>query len=138
MDTIDGMRTFVSVVSNGSFSRAAERLNMSPQLVSKYVGQLETWLRARWIPSTTAAIVAPRQRYRSHAVRSAGPSGAAASPSSHPDQQHDSLPISGQGVISVRFVGSIRGMRQIAHACRANDSRAPVRSHPFCGRYPHR
>ena len=37
MDTIDGMRTFTAVVSEGSFSRAAERLGMSPQLVSKYV-----------------------------------------------------------------------------------------------------
>ena len=53
MDTIDGMRTFVSVVSNGSFSRAAERLNMSPQLVSKYVGQLETRLRARLLNRST-------------------------------------------------------------------------------------
>ncbi len=31
MDTIDGMRTFVAVVSEGSFSRAAERLSMSRQ-----------------------------------------------------------------------------------------------------------
>ena len=47
MDTIDGMRTFLAVVSEGSFSRAAERLNMSPQLVSKYVAQLEERLEVR-------------------------------------------------------------------------------------------
>ena len=53
MDTIDGMRTFVAVVSEGSFSRAAERLNMSPQLVSKYVAQLESRLDARLINRST-------------------------------------------------------------------------------------
>ena len=53
MDTIDGMRTFVAVVAEGSFSGAAERLGMSPQLVSKYVGQLEQRLGARLLNRTT-------------------------------------------------------------------------------------
>jgi len=53
MDALDGMRTFVAVVLEGSFSRAAERLNMSPQLVSKYVAQLETRLGARLINRST-------------------------------------------------------------------------------------
>ncbi len=53
MDTIDGMRTFLAVVSEGSFSRAAERLSMSPQLVSKYVAQLESRLGARLINRST-------------------------------------------------------------------------------------
>ena len=46
MDTIDGMRTFVAVISEGSFAAAARRLDMSPQLVSKYVAQLEARLGA--------------------------------------------------------------------------------------------
>ena len=53
MDTLDGMRTFVAVVLEGSFSRAAERLNMSPQLVSKYVAQLESRLGARLLNRST-------------------------------------------------------------------------------------
>ena len=53
MDTIDGMRTFVTVVSEGSFSGAAEHLGMSPQLVSKYVGQLETRLSVRLLNRST-------------------------------------------------------------------------------------
>jgi len=53
MDTIDGMRTFVAVISEGSFSAAAERLDMSPQLVSKYVGQLESRLGARLLNRST-------------------------------------------------------------------------------------
>ena len=47
------MRTFVGVVSAGSFSGAAERLGMSPQLVSKYVGQLETRLDVRLLNRST-------------------------------------------------------------------------------------
>lgn len=53
MDTLDGMRTFVAVVSEGAFTRAAERLDMSPQLVSKYVAQLESRLGARLINRST-------------------------------------------------------------------------------------
>ena len=53
MDTLDGMRTLVAVASEGSFSRAAARLNMSPQLVSKYIAQLESRLGARLINRST-------------------------------------------------------------------------------------
>jgi len=53
MDTIDGMRTFAAVVAEGSFSRAAERLAMSPQLASKYVGQLEARLGVRLLNRST-------------------------------------------------------------------------------------
>ena len=53
MDTIDGMRTFAAVVTEGSFSRAAERLDMSPQLASKYVGQLEARLDIRLLNRST-------------------------------------------------------------------------------------
>ena len=44
MDRIEAMRTFATVVNEGSFTRAADRLDTSPQLVSKYVSQLETHL----------------------------------------------------------------------------------------------
>lgn len=53
MDTLDGMRTFATVVAEGSFSRAAERLETSPQLTSKYVGQLETRLGVRLLNRST-------------------------------------------------------------------------------------
>ena len=53
MDTIDGMRTFVAVVNAGSFTAAAERLNLSQALVSKYVGQLESRLGVRLLNRTT-------------------------------------------------------------------------------------
>lgn len=56
MDRIDAMRAFVSVVNEGSFTRAAERLEMSPQLVSKYVPQLETHLGVRLLNRTTRKI----------------------------------------------------------------------------------
>lgn len=56
MDRIDAMRAFVTVVSEGAFARAAERLNMSPQLVSKYVSQLEQHLGVRLLNRTTRQI----------------------------------------------------------------------------------
>lgn len=56
MDRIDAMRAFVTVVSEGAFTRAAERLNMSPQLVSKYVSQLEQHLGVRLLNRTTRQI----------------------------------------------------------------------------------
>ena len=65
MDTIDGMRTFVAVISEGSFTAAAERLGMSPQLVSKYVGQLEARLSTRLLNRSTRrlSITEPGQAY---------------------------------------------------------------------------
>lgn len=53
MDRIDAMRAFVTVVTEGSFTRAAERLETSPQLVSKYVSQLEQHLGVRLLNRTT-------------------------------------------------------------------------------------
>lgn len=53
MDRIVAMRAFVTVVAEGSFSRAAERLECSPQLVSKHVAQLEQHLGVRLLNRTT-------------------------------------------------------------------------------------
>lgn len=53
MDRIDAMRAFVTVVNEGTFTRAADRLEMSPQLVSKYVSQLEQHLGVRLLNRTT-------------------------------------------------------------------------------------
>ena len=53
MDTLEGMRTFAAVVAEGSFSKAAERLDRSPQLVSKYVAQLEARLGVRLLNRST-------------------------------------------------------------------------------------
>ncbi|MEQ6889083.1 LysR family transcriptional regulator [Halomonas sp. CS7] len=56
MDRIDAMRAFVTVVTEGSFTRAAERLETSPQLVSKYVSQLEQHLGVRLLNRTTRKV----------------------------------------------------------------------------------
>jgi len=53
MDRLTAMRAFVAVVSEGSFTRASERLGVSTQLVSKYVGQLEAHLGVRLLNRTT-------------------------------------------------------------------------------------
>lgn len=56
MDRLEAMRTFVSVVNEGAFTRAAERLGHSPQLVSKYVSQLEQRLGSRLLNRTTRRV----------------------------------------------------------------------------------
>ena len=56
MDRIEAMRAFVTVVNEGTFTRAAERLDTSPQLVSKYVSQLENHLNVRLLNRTTRRI----------------------------------------------------------------------------------
>jgi DNA-binding transcriptional LysR family regulator len=56
MDTVDGMRTFVAVAKEGSFTAAASSLDMSTALASKYVGQLETRLGTRLFNRTTRSI----------------------------------------------------------------------------------
>lgn len=53
MDRIDAMRAFVTVVNEGTFTSAADRLAMSPQLASKYVSQLEQHLGVRLLNRTT-------------------------------------------------------------------------------------
>lgn len=56
MDKLDAMKTFVAVVNEGSFTQAADQLGFSPQLVSKYVGQLEERLAVRLLNRTTRRI----------------------------------------------------------------------------------
>lgn len=56
MDRIEAMRAFVTVVNEGSFTRAAGRLELSPQLVSKYISQLEQHLGVRLLNRTTRRI----------------------------------------------------------------------------------
>jgi len=56
MDKIDTMRAFSSVVQEGSFSKAADKLKLSPQLVSKYVSQLEAHLQTRLLNRTTRRV----------------------------------------------------------------------------------
>ncbi|MEP3276183.1 MAG: LysR family transcriptional regulator [Stappiaceae bacterium] len=56
MDLIDGMRAFSQVVATGSFTNAADRLNISKKLVSKYVAELETHLGTRLLNRTTRSL----------------------------------------------------------------------------------
>ena len=53
MDRFSGMNVFVKAVELGSFSAAAEALNMSPQLVGKHVQFLEHHLGVRLLNRTT-------------------------------------------------------------------------------------
>lgn len=53
MDKLTCMRTLVAVVKEGSFVGAAAHLDMSPQLVSKYIAALEEKVRTRLLNRTT-------------------------------------------------------------------------------------
>ncbi len=56
MDTLETMRAFVAVVAAGSFRGGAERLGVSPALVSKYVSRLEDRLGTRLLNRTTRSL----------------------------------------------------------------------------------
>ncbi|WP_455197957.1 LysR family transcriptional regulator, partial [Kaarinaea lacus] len=53
MDLFTSMRTYIAVVSAGSFTGGAERLGISKALASKYIGQLEDHLGVRLLNRTT-------------------------------------------------------------------------------------
>jgi len=53
MDTIDNMRAFLAVAETGNFTRAAEKLDQSTNMVSKKVAALEARLAVRLFNRTT-------------------------------------------------------------------------------------
>ncbi|MBH0064784.1 LysR family transcriptional regulator [Psychrobacter sp. SZ93C1] len=69
MDRIDAMRAFVAIVTEGSFSKAAITMQLSPQLVSKYVAKLEDELHTRLLNRTTrkVSITEAGSQYFTHA-----------------------------------------------------------------------
>jgi DNA-binding transcriptional LysR family regulator len=56
MDRIDTMKAFLTVSREGSFTKAAEKLGTSNQLVSKYVSHLEEQLGVRLLNRTTRKV----------------------------------------------------------------------------------
>ncbi|MFP8777917.1 LysR family transcriptional regulator [Hydrogenophaga sp. RWCD_12] len=56
MDRLTAMRVFVAVAGNGSFSAAADQLDMSRAMVTRHVGALEQWLGARLLQRTTRSV----------------------------------------------------------------------------------
>lgn len=56
MDTIEGMRTFVAVAGDQSFTSGAKRVGISTKLASKYIGQLEERLNAQLFYRTTRSV----------------------------------------------------------------------------------
>jgi DNA-binding transcriptional LysR family regulator len=56
MDRLAAMRVFAEVATTGSFSAAADKLDMSRAMVTRYVGALEQWLGARLLQRTTRSV----------------------------------------------------------------------------------
>lgn len=90
MDRIDALQAFVRVVEAGSFTKAAQTLNMNRASVTQLVQQLEARLRVRLLNRTTrrVAVTAEGEAYYERVVRlltdledaDTSLSGAAASP----------------------------------------------------------
>lgn len=56
MDRLTAARVFVTVVEQGSLTQAAQQLDMSVAMVSRYLAAVETWLGARVLHRTTRRI----------------------------------------------------------------------------------
>lgn len=56
MDRLVATRVFVTVVEKGSLTKAAEQLEMSTAMVSRYLAAIEAWLGARLLHRTTRRI----------------------------------------------------------------------------------
>lgn len=56
MDRLTAVRVFVEVVDRGSLTQAAEALDMSAAMVSRYLAAVETWFDARLLHRTTRKI----------------------------------------------------------------------------------
>jgi DNA-binding transcriptional LysR family regulator len=56
MDRLTAMRVFVEVVQRGSFTVAADSLDMSRAMATRYVDELEKWLNARLLQRSTRRI----------------------------------------------------------------------------------
>lgn len=56
MDRLTAMQVFVEVAGTGSFSAAADKLDMSRAMVTRYVLELEQWLGARLLQRTTRSV----------------------------------------------------------------------------------
>src|SRR4051812_45847922 len=56
MDRLTATRVFVTVVDQGSLTQAADTLDMSTAMVSRYLAAMESWLNARLLHRTTRRI----------------------------------------------------------------------------------
>src|SRR5438876_127021 len=56
MDRLTAMRVFVEVAERGSLTQAAEHLDLSRAMVSRYLASIEQWLGARLLHRTTRRV----------------------------------------------------------------------------------
>ncbi|MBO6225103.1 MAG: LysR family transcriptional regulator, partial [Psychrobacter sp.] len=53
MDRLTALQVFVTIVEQGSLSRAADNLDMSRAKVTRYLTELESWMDVRLLHRTT-------------------------------------------------------------------------------------
>ncbi|WDE06318.1 LysR family transcriptional regulator [Thalassomonas viridans] len=71
MDKFEALTSFVEVASTGSFTRAAQQLDLSRVKVTRHVQELESWLNVRLFHRTTrkVTLTAPGQDVMQHCQR---------------------------------------------------------------------
>ena len=61
MDRIETMKAFVMVAEEGGFTKAADKLGLSNQLVSKYVSHFEAHLNVRLLIALLEVYTSPKK-----------------------------------------------------------------------------
>lgn len=56
MDKLTAIKVFLTVAENRSFTAAAEQLNISKPMISRYVTLMEEWLNARLFQRSTRKV----------------------------------------------------------------------------------
>ncbi|WP_373746070.1 LysR family transcriptional regulator [Neisseria dentiae] len=56
MDKLTAIKVFLSVAETGSFTAAADRLDMSKPMITRHIALMEDWLNARLFQRTTRQV----------------------------------------------------------------------------------
>lgn len=56
MDKLTAIKVFLSVAETGSFTAAADRLDMSKPMITRHIALMEEWLNARLFQRTTRQV----------------------------------------------------------------------------------
>ena len=62
MNELECIRAFVKVAEVGSFTKAAEQLNIAKSAVTKRINQLEAYLELQLFQRSTVVINAPKEK----------------------------------------------------------------------------
>src|SRR5258706_12085722 len=91
-DKLHGITTFVQVVDAGSFTLAAERMNLTRSAVGKVISRLEARLGVRLLPPPTRSQTPTQAGQGHYQPCGPGPAGLGAAGAAPPRQHHPPPP----------------------------------------------